>query len=364
MGAPTIGGDISGSVTEDSGLPASGDLDDIGFLAGNTDDTWSVTLNGTYGSATIDPTTGTWSYVLNDAHPAVQALGAGDTLTDTFTVLMVDADTRFDTQGVTITINGVPCFCGGTLIETARGPCPVEDIRAKDMVWTLDNGFRPVLWAGYRQMTEADWIAYPKLRPIRISAAALGDGKPAQDLVVSPQHRILIQSRIAERIFGNAQVLLPAVKLLGLPGIERIETPGPLSYHHLLFDQHEIILSNGAATESLFTGKQAMMALGPEARQEIETLFPGLAAGDMPFDPARPFPDRGRQVTRFTERLVKNGKPAIEDACETAALREPALPDCALSDCARFDCALPAHERVSKTNADITGIIRPQNEAS
>ncbi|MEZ5913050.1 MAG: VCBS domain-containing protein [Paracoccaceae bacterium] len=119
MGVPTIGGQISGAVTEGSGLIVTGDLDDVGFATGNTDDVWSISVAATYGVATIDPATGTWSYDLNDSHPAVQALGLGDTLTDVFTVLMVDADGRSDTQVVTITISGAPCFVAGTPISTA-----------------------------------------------------------------------------------------------------------------------------------------------------------------------------------------------------------------------------------------------------
>lgn len=312
MGAPTIGGDITGSVTEDSGLPATGDLDDIGLFAGNTDDTWSVTLNGTYGSASIDPSTGEWSYVLNDAHPVVDALGAGDTLTDTFTVLMVDADTQSDTEVVSITINGVPCFANGTLIKTDKGQIAVEEIRVGDNVWTLDNGFLPVLWAGYRHMTEEDWITQPKLRPVRIRAGALGDEYPKQDLTVSPQHRIFVDSQIAARIFGSAQVLIAAVKLLDLPGIDRIDQPGPLSYHHLLFDSHELVQSNGALSESLYTGAQAMLSLSPEARTEIESLFPELSTGETPFPPARALPKRGALVRQFTQRLQKNKRDVVE----------------------------------------------------
>src|SRR5258708_19302036 len=45
---------------------------------------------------------GVWTYTLNDANSAVQALNVGNTLTDSFTVTSVDGTP----QVVTITING------------------------------------------------------------------------------------------------------------------------------------------------------------------------------------------------------------------------------------------------------------------
>ena len=137
--APNIVGTTSGSVTEKSGLPATGDLDD----SGNTNsDVWSISQAPLYGTATIN-SNGTWSYVLNDSNPAVDALDAGETLTDTFVVLLSSNGT--DTQTITITINGVPCFARGTHIDTPAGRVRVEDLRAGDMVELGSFGVRYML---------------------------------------------------------------------------------------------------------------------------------------------------------------------------------------------------------------------------
>jgi len=42
-------------------------------------------VSGTYGSFTLDAS-GNWNYALDNANATVQALGTGDTLTETFTV--------------------------------------------------------------------------------------------------------------------------------------------------------------------------------------------------------------------------------------------------------------------------------------
>ncbi|MCP5085936.1 MAG: calcium-binding protein [Rhodobacteraceae bacterium] len=311
MGTPTIGGDTTGTVEEDSGDIITGDLDDIGFLTGNSDDTWSITITALYGTVTIDPSTGTWSYDLDDTHPAVDALDAGETLDDTFTVLMVDSDTRSDTQVVTITITGVPCFVAGTMIETRKGPVPVENIKAGDRVDTLDSGLQPVIWAGSRKLSSEDFAANPKLRPICISAGSLGYGLPEEDLMVSPQHRIFIESRMVEQVFNERQILVPAKKLIGTPGIYQVEDPAAVTYHHLLLSEHQIVFSNGAPTESLFVGPEAVKSLSLRAQAEISALFPEILRGEQPFTPARPFFDTNKNIRKFSRRLTKKSRKSL-----------------------------------------------------
>ena len=53
-------------------------------------------------------------------------------------------------------------------------------------------------------------------RPIRIRAGTLGNGLPEADLIVSPQHRVLVRSGIARTLFGADEVLVAAKQLLAL----------------------------------------------------------------------------------------------------------------------------------------------------
>lgn len=204
----------------------------------------------------------------------------------------------------------VLCFASGTLIETQQGPVPIEDLRAGDQVLTHDHGLRPIRWIGSRSLSGAELEAQPRLRPILIRANALGDGYPKQDLVVSQQHRILVSSAVAMRMFDCQDVLIPAKKLLPLNGIDySSNTAESVEYFHMLFDRHELIWSNGALTESLFTGPEALRTVTAEARQEIQDLFPECCDPQFEALSARYIPKKGRYMRKLVERHQANNKP-------------------------------------------------------
>lgn len=142
----------------------------------------------------------------------------------------------------------VVCFARGTSIGGENCTIAVQDLRTGDMVQTKDNGLRPVRWIGSVKLSSTKLNAAPNLRPIRISAGALGKAVPEVDLVVSPQHRVLVRSKIAQRMFDAEEVLVAAKHLQGLDGVEVAKDIHEVEYFHILFDDHEIVMSNGAET--------------------------------------------------------------------------------------------------------------------
>jgi len=205
---------------------------------------------------------------------------------------------------------GVVCFVGGTMIRTTRGEVPVEHLEVGGLVQTMDRAAQPLRWVGKRHIDSAELAQNPNLRQVRISKAAVGLTGLTQDLVVSPQHRILLASHIARRMFGATQVLVPAKKLLCLPGIEVAEEVEAVTYFHILFNHHEIVFANGVPAESLYLGQQALNSLGPEGRSEIETVFPETMSARFTANQCRPFAENKR-ATRMAQRLAKNGHPLV-----------------------------------------------------
>ncbi|QPM89803.1 Hint domain-containing protein [Pseudooceanicola algae] len=167
------------------------------------------------------------------------------------------------------------CFAPGTLIATIRGEVPVEDLQPGDRIITRDNGMQELRWIGSRRLTPHELTLAPELRPVRIRSGALGRGLPTRDLLVSPNHRMLIRSDRASLLYEESEVLIAAKDLVGTPGIERVDDAS-VTYLHLLFDQHEVILANGAWSESFQPGDYSMKGLGKDQRKEIFYLFPEL----------------------------------------------------------------------------------------
>ncbi|MCX7890297.1 MAG: Hint domain-containing protein, partial [Rhodobacteraceae bacterium] len=187
----------------------------------------------------------------------------------------------------------VPCYAAGSLIATPQGERPVETLRAGDLVLTEDEGPQPVRWAGARHLGPAELAAAPNLAPVVIPKGALGNGLPHSDLTVSPQHRILLSGWRARLYAGLDAGFAPAVQLAGCNGITRpgraAATAG-VSYHHLLFDSHQVIRANGLPSESLMPSLAALDAFQEAAREEVLAIFPELRAAPVagPFKLARP----------------------------------------------------------------------------
>ncbi len=205
------------------------------------------------------------------------------------------------------------CFAGGTSISVPGGARRVEDLRVGDLVETAE-GPKPLRWIGRRTVSVDEQISDPRLRPVRIGAGALGRGLPTRDLLVSRQHRMLAASPVAERMFESGAVLIAAHLLTALPRVEIAQPVEDLRYFHLMFDAHELVRANDAPSESLYLGQEALKALGPEARAELECLFPELFQGPgTSVTPARPIPV-GRRQRQFVTRLMKNGRDVLEQA--------------------------------------------------
>lgn len=206
------------------------------------------------------------------------------------------------------------CFTAGTRIQTPRGAVAIETLRPGDVVLTLDHGPQRVAWIWADTHSQAALAQNERLRPVRIARHAFGNDLPSRDLLVSQQHRILIASRIAKRMFGAPEVLIAAKHLTGLPDVEIILPDRLITYVHLLFPNHEIIMAEDVASESLFLGPQALRAMDRPALAELELLL-GIGDGTLPTPehiPARLFAV-GKQAKALIDRHARNRKPLVSE---------------------------------------------------
>lgn len=165
----------------------------------------------------------------------------------------------------------IPCYAPGTLIDTPNGPRPVEALRPGDLVLTADHGPQKIRWvrSGDYPLEEANFEGTPVL----IQAGALGPNRPAQDLIVSPQHRIIVGEGGQLMEYFDTVAFAPAKALISLPGIRQMKGKTKITYVHFACDRHEVVTANGCLSESLLLGPEVLKGLTPAERRTLTGTF-------------------------------------------------------------------------------------------
>ena len=220
------------------------------------------------------------AYIRITSVPAGGTLSIGDTFAIDLTGQPGDADYPNLQNGNTrdsvadldtsteIQFPGVPCFAAGTALLTPSGEVAVEFLKIGDLLETADAGPQPIVWVGSTKMVfDAN---NEKQKPIIVKAQALGNDTPRRDLVVSPQHKILLASADRQGVFAPAKGLTAQRGIRIMKGCKEVE------YFHVLLPEHSILFSNGLSTESFYPGKTAMKMLKTRQREAIEVTMPSL----------------------------------------------------------------------------------------
>lgn len=222
----------------------------------------------------------------------IHSIGTGDTLSYSGNTLTITngATTKSFTfaAGTSMseikltqtTINGVLadvlsiCFMPGTMIRTGEGEAPVETLKRGDLVLTVGGTAKPVSWMG-RQTISARFADPARSFPIRIKAGALADNVPSRDLLVSPDHALLIDG-----------VLVHAGALVNELSITReTQVPDSFVYYHVELDDHSLILAENVPAETFVDNVERLHF---DNWGEHEALYPGgRAIAEMPFPRVR-----------------------------------------------------------------------------
>lgn len=168
-------------------------------------------------------------------------------------------DPQSPLNGVTFT---VICFCEGTRIATPAGPRAVETLVAGDLVLTQDGAARSVRWMG--RQTVSTRFGGARVLPVRIRAGALGDGLPERDLLVSPDHALLLDG-----VLVQAGALVNGTTITREPRM-----PERFTYWHVELADHSLILAEGVPAETFV---DAVSRAAFDNAAEHAALFPGAA---------------------------------------------------------------------------------------
>ena len=165
----------------------------------------------------------------------------------------------------------------GTHVMTARGEVPIERICEGDRVITRDHGMQIVRWVGSETIRVTEENA-----PILFRQGAI---KNARDLIVSADHRVVVKGAETMLRYGVKEVLIPAHKMVNGQTILRA-VGGEVEFFQIITDQHEVIYTEAAASESFMPDEQGLSALGAINTAGIFTAFPTLKSASNSYGPA------------------------------------------------------------------------------
>ncbi len=243
-----------------------------------------------------------FSYVTSGNNATLSIANSSGAVLDTITVTdtlgpynATGAFTFAESNGVdTITGQQSLCFMAGTMIATADGEAPVETLKRGDLVMTTTGVASRVAWLG-RQTISARFADPARSWPIRVKAGALGANVPSRDLLLSPDHALLVDD-----------VLIHAGALVnGASIVRETKVPSTFVYYHVELEDHSLILAENTPAET-FIDNADRLAFDNWA--EHEALYPdGNAIEEMPYPRAkarRQVPMRIRAALDERARLI------------------------------------------------------------
>jgi hypothetical protein len=317
---------ISGNTT---GLAANHGVTISGFAHADTIDlTGFAATSKTYVAGT--------GLVLSDGSQSVTLDIAGSFTTSDFSI-------AGDGTGGTL-IEDTACYCPGTLIRTRRGQKNVEELQIGDEVMTAAGVARPVKWIGRRSYGGRFVMGRRDILPVCIKAGALDDNVPQRDLWISPHHAMYFagDSTVAGTLesslrgakrrsnpgrshqtgllrsarndgSGNgiqAGVLIEAKDLINGVSIVQAERVETVEYVHVELDSHDVIIAEGALSESFVDDDSRGMF---HNAQEYGALYPEAARAKAQY--CAPRPDQGYEVEAARRRIALRAGLRAADEC-------------------------------------------------
>jgi hypothetical protein len=160
------------------------------------------------------------------------------------------------------------CFAGGTRIMAGDGQLvPIETLEAGQAILTRDNGAQPLLWVGKTTMRATGLFA-----PVCLPPGLMGN---LGALTVGPLQRIFLYQRGGVTANGRSEALVQARHLVDGDRVQQREG-GFITYHALVFQDHQIIYAEGVPVESMLVSRATVARLPDDFAQDLSARFPHL----------------------------------------------------------------------------------------
>jgi hypothetical protein len=181
----------------------------------------------------------------------------------------------------------VICFMPGTLVRTPFGAVAVETLKRGDFVITADGRTVMVDWLGIQTISLR--FADPlRVLPIRIKAGALAENVPSRDLLVSPDHALLVEGALIQ-----AGALVNGTSI-----VRETNVPTTFTYYHVEVEDHSLILAENTPAETFVDNVDRLHF---DNWAEHEALYPdGKPINELPYPRAKSH----RQVPMRTRSML------------------------------------------------------------
>lgn len=183
-------------------------------------------------------------------------------------------------------------FGGGIIVEGAhvRTPCGqrrIEYIRPGDLIVTRDNGLQPVRMIWMRRLSASQMRGNPDCAPVRLTPRAVGPMMPKCDLLLHPDHQVLIPGYRLADMPDTQCALISAAALAGSSDAAYIDRAAEdLRLMQLVFDSPQIFAVNGLPVASPHLSAETLAGLDPMLREQVLRQFSELRTQPEAYPPA------------------------------------------------------------------------------
>jgi hypothetical protein len=161
---------------------------------------------------------------------------------------------------VSLTLEAI-CYLAGTRILTPTGEVCIETLERGDRVVTRFGGIQRIKWIGRQSYRAAAVRDRREHIPVHLRPGSLGEGLPARDLYVSPNHSMLVDDKLV-----LARSLVNGITITQHACPERIE------YFQIELERHDCVVAEGTWSETYADWEEGRQCFHNAA--EFHALFP------------------------------------------------------------------------------------------